>query len=171
MIKPDKKDGSFAELADAIMNCNLPQPATTPTPETDAEVKAYDDFIQQFSSETWDELMRDKDKLKSILAQQPKDRWHFARKLERERDEARAINKLYEEGQKLTDVVSKMGVNAVEKLQAELAQLRQMCNEWQLTAMMIMESSNDIHAACERLRPMIKKYTTLPHIIKAKGKE
>ena len=85
----------------------------------------------------------------------------FARKLERERDEARLENKSWKQ---LHDADEQCINNQL----AELVQLRKVCDDWHITAMTIMESSNDIHAACERLKPLMKQHSTLPHVIKAK---
>ena len=85
----------------------------------------------------------------------------FARKLERERDEARLENKSWKQ---LHDADEQCINNQL----AELTQLRKVCDDWHITAMTIMESSNDIHAACERLKPLMKQHSTLPHVIKAK---
>ena len=81
--------------------------------------------------------------------------------LERERDEARekhlTLSELFQDLQKRH-----------KEAKSELTQLRKVCDDWHITAMTIMESSNDIHAACERLKPLMKQHSTLPHVIKAK---
>ena len=97
-----------------------------------------------------------------------------ARKLERERDEARQaiidcnlnwVYSLYENGIKLN---TETGMFEAIDLQAELTQLRKVCNDLAHALKLFTDSHNKTTAMSEDAQSALTNYSTLPHV-KAKG--
>lgn len=127
------------------------------TPETDAQYKEY---------------ARRDDKVKCVDI-------NFARKLERERDEARRwINNHWDKNKQqwlnsVTLVCADFAnVEAyVKQLESERDQLRKVCDELakQYRHEMMSMFGHASDCDCSQCEPMVKLYNSLPHVIVKKG--
>lgn len=152
-ICDDPDNCTFSDCPTAF--CDKDKPMTTPTPETDAHTFWRITGIAN----------KDGDVVGS----------HIARKLERERDEARAERDKRREV--IADVVRTLGhgccglsnqeiVPHIKDLQAELTQLRKVCDE---LASGLEQHTINLVTPCSQCNKALTNYSTLPHVIKAKG--